>query len=174
MNLQSPVPMIQKAALFCFLLLISVRAYSQEVLEGEFEFNKTLNEYITLNKKEKKLYDIVMNNLDIPFVDNYLQTLDRGETRKADSLLKTSKVFRKVPPKAVATFYTMHQVHQAGLGEMYCITLKSAMLQGVTAIFVTKEQYKKLKPRMSKPMTLNVKFIAETKGTGVKLYKLIA
>jgi hypothetical protein len=66
----------------------------------------------------------------------------------------------------------LNEIRKQGLLGYYNIILNS-FIPGTTNIFMTKEQYEKIKPNLDKEMELKAIFISEEKRAKFKIYKLV-
>ena len=147
---------------------------SQEILKGVFKVNEVLNQHLTYSKTEKENFISFLDRMDIDLVERYLAKLGEAEWEQAEKLLKRDPQLSAMPERAVASFYNLRKVKEAGLLDLHCLTLeRGKTTEGTIAVYVTAEQLQALRPSIEeKTLSLEVLFVREIPLTKLQIYKL--
>jgi len=179
-------------------LIASIYGQSPEKLSGKFEYNQILNSYLSLSENEMQEYKRIVENLDTALINQYFEIIFANEQfytdtdddtdvdwdsimeleeknyQKADSLLSTDSFLSGMEARMIALLYTENELNRIGLRDKdyYAISQDTISVDGTVNVFLTKEQYEKLKGSMDNQIEINVQFITEVKWTKFRVYML--
>jgi hypothetical protein len=180
-------------AIFFGLSYVSVFGQNTELIKGRFNYSMVLNEFVELNKNQKKQFTETLDKLDTLKIDEYFRILDMGEIRYSDTLLSVDSLEKRdsikyakaealiakdrllagLDMRKISALYTCYVLSKNGLLDYYYISLDDISPDGTKNIFLTKEQLKAIKPTLGKYIDLNVEFVLEARWTKFKVYKLV-
>ena len=184
-----------------FLIILCISYFScfgqkAEKLNGKFEYNRILNSYLELNESERLEYKKVVQSVDTALLNQYFELifaatfrslddstnfdlesyveLSQRNYQKADSLLSTDSLLSGMSGRMVAMLYTENELIRMGFRDKdyYAISQDILTPDGTINVFLTKEQYEKLRKKLGKQIRINVQFVKEIKWTKFKVYIL--
>jgi hypothetical protein len=169
--------MIRSFSFIALFVILQPTSFAQghEIIEGEFEFNKILNEPYSGDTQVRDEFEKTLQSLDIKKTEDYIGKMVAANYESAEKIKNSDPWLRSIPERAVFIFYSLHHVHKSGLLFNPSITLVSGDLNdGTKNIYLTDNQFKDMEQRKNKKkLKLEVQFVREAELTKFKIYKLV-